>query len=140
MGLTDLHSMCLLGLTRNFAHDTSAITSNSLLIRDRMRKIYRTILSEPKLVFPSAPQTPDLTVQGTDLNIRQAPQVPPNDHTATTDVPSSVEADTYASKWRVREDSIFGSTTPNPCGSAEGPLSHSISNSSRRLQKRGKLV
>ncbi|KAI6024128.1 RNase P subunit p30-domain-containing protein [Pisolithus microcarpus] len=132
--------ICLLGLAQNFAHDASAVTPKSLLIRAQTRKTYRAVLSEPKLIFPPTPQTPDLTVKSADLSTRQAPQAPSNDHAATADDPSNIEANNYESKKRVREDSISGSTTLNPSGSSEGPASHSVSNSSRRPQKKGKLV
>ncbi|KAI6167399.1 PHP domain-like protein [Pisolithus thermaeus] len=132
--------ICLLGLAQNFAHDASAVTPKSLLIRAQTRKTYRAVLSEPKLVFPPTPHTPDLTLESADFSTREAPQAPSNDRAATADVPSNIEPNNCESKKRIREDSISGSITPNPSGSAEGLPGHSTSSSSRRPQKKGKLV
>ncbi|KAI6042032.1 PHP domain-like protein [Pisolithus marmoratus] len=113
--------ICLLGLAQNLAHDASAVTPKSLLIRAQTRRTYRAVLSEPKLVFPPTPHTSDPTTHGCDLSTRQVPQAPSNDPVATVDAPRGTEADTFGSKKRVREDSASGSATTNP-GSAGGPL------------------
>ncbi|KIJ06910.1 hypothetical protein PAXINDRAFT_91300, partial [Paxillus involutus ATCC 200175] len=49
----------LLGLAQNLAHDVSAITPRSLILRaHKTRKTYHIILSEPKLVVPTVPRVP----------------------------------------------------------------------------------
>ncbi|KIJ18020.1 hypothetical protein PAXINDRAFT_129239 [Paxillus involutus ATCC 200175] len=47
--------IALLGLAQNLAHDASANTPKSLILRAQTRKTYRAILSEPRLVVPTVP-------------------------------------------------------------------------------------
>ncbi|KAF8838077.1 PHP domain-like protein [Paxillus ammoniavirescens] len=52
----------LLGLAQNLAHDASASTPKSLILRAQTRKTYRAILSEPRLVVPTdGAQSPPTT-------------------------------------------------------------------------------
>ncbi|KAF8136986.1 PHP domain-like protein [Boletus edulis] len=42
----------LLGLAQNLAHDASAVTPKSLVLRAQTRKTYRAVLSKPRIVVP----------------------------------------------------------------------------------------
>lgn len=131
--------ICLLGLAQNMAHDASAVTPKSLLIRAQTRRTYRAVLSEPKLVFPP-PQTSGPATQDSDICLSQTPQPPSNNRTVTTDIPRDVEVDTCGSKKRAREQSISGGATSSPGGPANGPPNLGISGSSRPPKKKGKHV
>ncbi|KAG1826895.1 RNase P subunit p30-domain-containing protein [Suillus subaureus] len=63
--------LTLLDLAQNLAHDASVAVPKSLILRAQARKIYRAVLSEPRLVVPEAAQVVPPTQQTRDgENIR----------------------------------------------------------------------
>ncbi|KAF9219037.1 PHP domain-like protein [Gyrodon lividus] len=94
----------LLGLAQNSAHDASAIAPKSLILRAQTRKTYRAILSEPRLVVPTAAGEPPVpTPQKHDRDGIQFPLATlplPVGITASTDSPETSQQGNHGNKKR----------------------------------------